>query len=225
VVTLDAGGTLVHPHPSVGEVYGEVLGDHGFWVDAAVLEERFRAIFSRQRVVARERVDDQIEKEFWRGIVQEALESVCPPEKLPEVFEDLFVAFASPERWRMEDDAIPAMRRLRSRGYELAILSNADSRFRHILTAKGFPELTSAIFISSEMGFEKPDVRIFRHVEEVFGHSPDQFVHIGDSPPHDAEGAISAGWHYFLVGENGFDGYLSIPRLSELPSLLPGVKV
>ena len=58
------------------------------------------------------------------------------------------------------------------------------------------------IFISSEMGCEKPDLEIFRQVEAATGKKPVEILHLGDSHSRDFLGARNAGWSAFLYGEH-----------------------
>lgn len=215
LVTFDAGGTLIFPHPSVGEVYAEVLGDHGFSFDPQVLEERFRAVFKRLTSTPRVGPGALDDKALWRTAVRETLGKACPPEPaFARVFEDLYQTFASARRWRLNAHLPEVLYRLRERGYRLAILSNADARFRQVFAEMGLAELFEAMFISGELGFEKPDVRIFRHVEQATGVPAAAILHVGDSPAHDQAGAEAAGWSCFLVRPGD-------PTLADLPLLSP----
>ena len=41
----------------------------------------------------------------------------------------------------------------------------------------------------AEVGFEKPDVRIFEHACRVLDTKPSEIAHVGDEPDADANGA------------------------------------
>ena len=73
------------------------------------------------------------------------------------------------------------LKTLRDRGYELAVLSNNDSRLRTVLADLQIDQVFHHLFISSEMGCEKPDPEIFRKVETVTGKKPAEILHLGDS--------------------------------------------
>ena len=199
-VTLDVGGTLLFPYPSVGEVYAEVMADQGIEVAREQLEERFRKMFALTRVGPRAVVDDATEREFWRGLVREVIGDFCTEDGFEALFQDLYDAFAHPDRWRIAGDAVATIKELTRRGYRLAVLSNADSRLRHVLEVRGITGLMEQVFISAEVGFEKPDPRIFRHVEQVLRVEPFQVAHVGDSQFHDGDGARAAGWSPFVLG-------------------------
>ena len=66
------------------------------------------------------------------------------------------------------------------------------------------------------MGVEKPDLRIFRKVEEAFGKKPSDFLHLGDSYSRDFEGARQAGWDALLFGKHDKDK----PQITAIPQLI-----
>jgi REG-2-like HAD superfamily hydrolase len=217
-VTLDAGGTLIFPNPSVGEVYADVLAEFGIEASPEDLELRFLDRFKAERGQPRKVINDQVEREFWRAIVKDVLEPICPRNKIDDVFEAMYDTFASPDRWRLAEDVIRTITGLKLRNYQVAILSNADSRFRKVLEGLGCASIVDQLFISSEIGYEKPDERIFRFVEARMELRPTELLHVGDSYVHDYSGAVNAGWKGLLIGlEQGNEHHLA--NLEELLDL------
>lgn len=220
IVSLDAGGTLLFPHPSVGEVYAEVLRKYGVTLSPAAIERRFRERFAALRDGPREKVDDPAEKEFWKELVAAVLSPECPPERFPLVFEQLYETFAEGRRWRIAEGARELLEWLRSKGFRVVLLSNADSRLRNVLDQKGLSDAFDGIFISAEVGYEKPDLRLFRAVEDRMGATGAAFLHVGDSVYHDLQGAVAAGWQAIHLGEEFSPGDGRIAQLSDLRKLL-----
>ena len=70
-VFFDAGGTLLRPYPSVGEIYQTVASRHGCQVDKDVIEKKFRKIWIRRNGLAdlSSHSDEKVERELWRSIV------------------------------------------------------------------------------------------------------------------------------------------------------------
>ena len=227
LITFDIGGTLMNPHPSVGEVYREVLARHVIDSSPALLEGRFKEAFRKGNGIRGGRINDESERAFWRMIVGQTIREHCPKEKIEEVFDELYATFASPGRWRLKRDALPTLRALRDRGYILAILSNADSRMHRVISELGIGKYLHGVYLSTDIGFGKPDIRAFRHVEKAIGVSPEEIAHIGDSHYHDGEGAGKAGWCAYIV-ETGRtwerESYETIPSLDHLLGLFPGRK-
>ncbi len=212
-ITFDAGWTLIYPHPSVGEIYADGLARHGGHADPDVLNERFREVYREIAGQHRDDISPEAERRIWRRIVESTLARDCPAEKLDTVFNDIYNRFATAECWRIFDGACETVQALKSRGYPVYLLSNADPRFRSVFQDLGIDRLFQAMFISSEIGFEKPHPGIFEHVENTTGHRPGELLHIGDSDFHDG-GARTRGWSVCILGQE-------IDCLNDLLDLLP----
>ncbi|WP_028559375.1 HAD family hydrolase [Paenibacillus pinihumi] len=60
-------------------------------------------------------------------------------------------------------------------------------------------------FVSGVVGWDKPDVRIFSHVNERTGTVPANSVYIGDSWRNDVIGALEAGWRVIWFNHRGVE--------------------
>jgi len=199
VITVDAAGTLMRPWPSVGAVYGKTARGFGLPVKDEEVDERFYEIFGK--VQKDRKITSGGEKDFWRQVVLAVFEPQAGKRNIEPLFEELWDLFARGEHWRLAEGAKDVLGELKERGYRLAVLSNNDSRLHKVLEDLAIGSLFEKIFISSEMGVEKPDLRIFRKVEEAFGKKPSNFLHLGDSHSRDFEGARQAGWDALLFGK------------------------
>jgi len=195
-ITFDAAGTLIEPHPSVGEVYAEELAKLGYTLEPETLENRFRASF---KALKRDQPKAVLDREGWRKIVAGTLRELTPEGDFDRQFEALWNAFALPERWRVLPRVEPTLASLHPR-LPLYVLSNNDSRLRGILDGLGLGQHFEDVFISAELGVEKPDPAIFRLAQERIGAAAGAILHVGDSPMEDAHGALNAGWQAALVG-------------------------
>jgi putative hydrolase of the HAD superfamily len=218
-VTFDVGGTLLFPHPSVGEVYATTMARHGMIREPAEVELAFRAAWQRLAAIAQPKDSEERQHAFWRAIVRE---SVSDPELNEEAFEALFAElweeFSGGQRWRLAEGAQETLSELCRRGYRLAALSNWDARLHRTLQETGLmPPLECAI-ISSEAGAAKPHPEIFRWAERRLGLKPEQLLHVGDETVADREGASRAGWSGLVVKPRTGD----LASLDALLRLLPG---
>lgn len=59
------------------------------------------------------------------------------------------------------------------------------------------------VVVAGDVGVSKPDVKIFRIVEERLGLSPSDMWMVGDSYKHDIRGALDAGWHAVWLNRRG----------------------
>ncbi|MHB8261232.1 MAG: YjjG family noncanonical pyrimidine nucleotidase [Bacteroidia bacterium] len=79
--------------------------------------------------------------------------------------------------------------------YKLHILSNGFKEVQHIkLHQSGIKEHFNHIFISEEMGFQKPDKAIFMAAQTKAKANANNCIMIGDDFTNDIEGALNAGW-------------------------------
>ncbi|WP_414840922.1 HAD family hydrolase [Enterococcus saccharolyticus] len=75
---------------------------------------------------------------------------------------------------------------------------------------KWIPE--NQIFISSQVGIAKPDVRLFRHVEQAMSLVPEETTYIGDSYANDIVGAKDAGWQAIWLNRRQHPATEMTPR-------------
>ena len=223
-VVFDVGGTLLTPHPSVGAVYAEILSRHGIELEDAIIEQRFIAAFRQLRNRSRTVINESTERAFWREIVALSIAPECPENLREAVFDKLFIEFASARRWRPLPGAVEILAALSARDDRpLAILSNWDARLHRVLAELDWTRYFKEVFISSEIGAEKPDPRAFQLVERALNLPSEALLHIGDSFAQDYRAARAAGWQAVLVGSPPPEHHattLSVPTLHELSNLL-----
>lgn len=90
--------------------------------------------------------------------------------------------------------ALDTCRALRERGVPLALVTNGGSRTqRRKIEVLGIGPLFQTILVSGEVGFAKPDKRLFELALESLGTWAAETVHVGDRLLDDVEGAARAG--------------------------------
>jgi putative hydrolase of the HAD superfamily len=145
------------------------------------------------------RPDD--DKGWWRDLVNRVLDEVAPG--LGELdrdafFEGAYGHFAEPGVWDLYPETIEVLDALHGR-FELAVISNFDGRLRMILEHLGVTKFFAHLFISSELGADKPDPAIYRRALQLSGIQPDEALHVGDDPERDWKGATAAGLSIFRL--------------------------
>ncbi len=92
-------------------------------------------------------------------------------------------------------EAVAVLRRLRSLGVRVGVLTNGPSDFqRRKLAVTGLADEVDAIAISGEIGFVKPEAGAFASVLGLLGSRAGETAMIGDSLANDVEGALAAGF-------------------------------
>uniref|UniRef100_A0A7C2PEW0 HAD family hydrolase n=1 Tax=candidate division WOR-3 bacterium TaxID=2052148 RepID=A0A7C2PEW0_UNCW3 len=91
-------------------------------------------------------------------------------------------------------DAVETLFKLKSLGFRLAIISNIDNEIiEPVLKKLGIYDIFEVIVTSEELGFGKPNIKIFEETLKRLGISSKDAIFIGDSYTNDVEGAKKAG--------------------------------
>src|SRR5438552_585754 len=141
------------------------------------------------------------DKGWWRALVDLVLDQVTP--SLSELdrdnfFEIAYEHFAEAGVWELYPEVVDVLEKLRPR-FPLAVISNFDGRLRFILEQLGISKYFSHVFISSELGADKPDPEIFRRALKFMDLSANEVVHVGDDPERDWKASAAAGLSIFRL--------------------------
>ncbi|HEX3719247.1 MAG TPA: HAD-IA family hydrolase [Verrucomicrobiae bacterium] len=207
-VTFDVGGTLLEPWPSVGHVYAEIAAKHGVHVPAEKLDRQFAAAWKAKKNFGYSAAE-------WSDLVIQTFDGLAPPPS-EALFSDLYSHFASATPWRIFDDVLPCLQRLKRRGLKLGVISNWDERLRPLLHALELDEYFDVVIVSSETGRHKPDAGIFDAATASLGVSAETILHVGDSATEDFEGARQSGFRSLLLRREGTGGPGTISSLDRL---------
>ena len=201
-IFFDGAGTLIHLPRSVGFHYALVGQRVGLSLDAAALDEAFAACWEQapsRPAIEGPREDD--DKGWWLGLVNQVIDRVAPDTKdldRDAFFEVAYSHFAEAGVWELYPDAIEVLEALRPR-FDLAVVSNFDGRLRMILEHLGVSKYFSHVFLSSELGADKPDPLIYSRALKLSRLAPDEVMHAGDDPVRDWQGAEAAGLSVFRL--------------------------
>ncbi len=87
-------------------------------------------------------------------------------------FDELFAYFARADAWLLYPEVLETLAALKQRGLILAVISNFDSRLVRILDGLNVGASFEHIFVSSAVGYAKPEARIFDIALARFGLTP-----------------------------------------------------
>lgn len=100
---------------------------------------------------------------------------------------------ASTRRFAVFPDVLPTLRALRAT-HRLGLVTDAQRLFLEPeLRAAGLEELFDVVVVSGDLGYRKPDPRMFAAALAALGARPEEAVHVGDSLARDVGGAQAAG--------------------------------
>ena len=201
-ISFDAVGTLFYLTKTVGDHYAYVGREVGLDFDAKELERVFHAAW--KKVPQRAAIDGPRENDdrgWWRKLVDVVLDQIAP--SLSEFdrdnfFEIAYEHFAEPGVWELYPEVPEVLEKLRP-PFQLAVISNFDGRLRFILQHLGISKFFTHIFVSSEVGADKPDPEIYRRALKFIDLKPNEVLHVGDDPERDWEAASAAGLSIFRL--------------------------
>ncbi len=211
-VTFDAGGTLLEPWPSVGQVYADAIREAGFGeLDPATLDQGFHRVWI-------ERQGFDYTRAAWAVLVARALAGLTPAGDDPRLFSAVWERFAQPAAWRLFPEVTPCLQALQAAGIRCAVVSNWDERLGPLLGAIGLARYFEFILPSVEAAAPKPDPRIFQQAARRFVLPPASILHVGDRRGEDVDGARAAGLQALRVGMPPNEAApAAISTLAELP--------
>ncbi len=193
-VFFDAGGTLLYPHPSVGEVYARVAAEHGVKTQPELLNQIFREVWDQKDGLSMAAFsDEKSEKKWWREIVREVFSRVEKFDDFEVFFDDLYDQFASPQTWQLFDETHSVLEHFKSRGYVVGMISNWDRRLLKLCDAFDITKYFDFMLISALYGKAKPHRDIFSEALRLSGVQANEALHVGDSLEDDVQGALASG--------------------------------
>lgn len=201
-IFFDAVGTLFHLTRSVGEHYALVGEELGLKLDGRKLDHAFFAAW--KKMPPRAAIDgprENDDKGWWRELVDLVLNDVAP--SLSEMdrdnfFEIAYEHFAEAGVWKAYPEVVEVLDNLQPR-FQLAVVSNFDGRLRMIIEHLGISKFFKHVFVSSEIGADKPDPEIFRRALKFIDLAPNEVLHAGDDPERDWRAATAAGLSIFQL--------------------------
>jgi HAD superfamily hydrolase (TIGR01509 family) len=187
-VTLDAFGTLVTLADPVPELV-ESLRERGLELPADRVAEAFAAEGDYYRPRSLEGRDEEsltrLRVECTRVFLETAGVDLDPAE-----FVDTYIGAL---RFELLPGAANAVKSLRQRGLEVAVVGNWDLTLPEHLAQLGVTDLP--VVTSAAAGAAKPDPAPFWIALEALGVQAERALHIGDSGA-DELGAKAAGMHF-----------------------------
>jgi len=201
-IFFDAAGTLIRLTKSVGAHYALVAERQGLTLDPEQLTVAFAAVWREMPIrpaTGEPRQDD--DKGWWRDLVERLLNRVSPqidPFDRDAFFEAAYEHFAEAGVWELYPEVRDVLEAL-SPDYELAVISNFDGRLRTILKHLMISKYFRHVFLSSELGADKPDPLIYQRALQISGFAPNEALHVGDDPERDWAAASAADLDVFRL--------------------------
>jgi len=111
------------------------------------------------------------------------------------------------ESYRIFEDSVDVLSRLRERGLKLGLISNNWSADLHqkLLRKYDLERFFNAIVVSCKLGIRKPHKGIFQHCLATLGIRNEASIFVGDDPIHDVQGAKNAGMKCIWIKRKDYE--------------------
>jgi len=201
-IVFDVGGTLIYPADPVGETYARLACAHGVKLPPEATTTAFREAMKSFSPRPKGTIPcDGNDRAWWKQVVLRSMpeSAFAEPAAFETFFEEVYLYFAKPEAWGIYPEALEVLEALRDYNVDLVVLSNWDARLHTVLDGSGLGGYLPQRFISAELGWEKPDPAIYRHVAEILRLPQTALLSVGDDPRNDVEGPRKAGWQAMQI--------------------------
>jgi HAD superfamily hydrolase (TIGR01549 family) len=119
----------------------------------------------------------------------------------------------------MYEESIPLLRKLKSDGLRLGLISNAPAETIGTVIQLGLDKYLDPLVISGIVGHAKPSPEIFRHAMSLASVNPAESMHVGDLYDADVVGARNAGMLAVLVDRDNHLPDADCPRVERLDEI------
>ena len=175
------------------------MKSEGLFADQQEIKRRFTLAFRNETTLARSQgklaygQTQEDSREFWWSVFSQSVGEIGQPlSGVERAFESARHWFTRASAWAIDPNAVELLKECGKENIPVIAVSNWDLHLRPLLTECGLASLFAHLVISAEVGFEKPDPRIY---EEAFGLYPslpkDRFCMVGNDLTNDYERPIS----------------------------------
>jgi putative hydrolase of the HAD superfamily len=222
-VFFDVDFTLIYPGPTFrGDGYERFGRRYGMTLDSGRFQAAIRAASSVLDAAQDHSYDPEIFVNYARRIIEEMGGS---GPRLDECAAEVYREWAGCQHFHLYDDVAPVLHWLAGRGLKIGLISNSHRCLASFQAHFELGGVVSAAVSSSEHGFMKPHPSIFHAALTLVGVEPGHSLMVGDSVPHDIDGARRIGMRGVLVHRSPGPAPVTdvpvISSLTELPALLP----
>lgn len=199
-VFFDVDFTLIHPGPAFqGHGYQTFCARHGVRVDPRLFEA---SVATASALLHTEGgpYDPSIFIEYTCRII-EGMGGSGPG--VEAASHDIYAEWAVCHHFTLYEEVPEVLRALHGEGYRIGLISNTQRSLTSFERHFALEGLFSAAVSSSEHGFMKPHPSIFAEALRRAGVEASEAVMVGDSVPHDIDGARRLGMRGVLVARSG----------------------
>jgi len=200
---FDVNGTLtdIHTdewHEDIYRILANLLSYQGIALGPHELKDAYFQIMKEQRAASGERYPEFDAVGIFREIMARhatELTRRLPPEKLEQLPLFLAETYRAASRFRLQlyNGVADTIRQLRL-NYHLAIISDGQSAYAvPELNAVGLFDTFDPVIISGDLGYRKPDPRLFENALKHMQMGPSEVLYVCNDMDRDVYGAQRVG--------------------------------
>ena len=219
-VFFDVDFTLIHPGRTFqGPGYADFCARHGVTVDPERFMDAVRAASSTLHAEG-SAYDPAVFIDYTCRII-EAMGGSGPG--VVGAAKDLYDAWPACEHFTLYEEVPDVLRELRDAGYTIGLITNTQRSLTEFERHFELDGLFSFAISSFDHGFMKPHPSIFEEGLRRAGVAAAEAVMVGDSVPHDIQGALRLGMRGVLVARSGLSSGAppEVPVIQSLRELRP----
>ena len=222
-VFFDVDFTLIYPGPTFqGEGYQRFCARYSIEVDPL----RFNDAVLGASEILNEQQDHVYDPDIFIRYTRRIIEGMGGSgPRLNACAMEIYDEWAACQHFILYDDVTPVLKELAARDVKVGLISNSHRSMASFQQHFELHGLIAAAISSSEHGYLKPHPSIFESALQLLGVSASESVMVGDSVPHDIEGAMRVGMRGILVHRSAAEAVAPpdvpvIRSLTELKSCL-----
>lgn len=196
-VIFDVDFTLIYPGPTFQAGGYQAFGArYGLSCDPALFEAAVRSAGRLLEGPDAEVYDDEIHVKYTRHILEQM---GGRGEQLDACAREMYAQWAACHHFELYEDVPQALRALAGAGVRLGLVSNSNRCLETFQAHFALDGLISATVSSADHGMMKPHPSIFLAALRLLGVEPADALMVGDSVPHDVDGALGVGMRAALL--------------------------
>ncbi len=200
-VFFDVDFTLIHPGPAFqGHGYQKFCARYGLEVDPALFDRSVAAAAAVLRADEGGPYDPSVFLEYTCSII-EGMGGRGP--HVEDASRDIYSEWALCHHFTLYEEVPEVLRDLHHSGYMIGLISNTQRSLTSFEQHFALEGLFSVAMSSADHGFMKPHPSIFEEALRRAGVAAAEAVMVGDSVPHDIEGARRLGIRGILIARSG----------------------
>jgi putative hydrolase of the HAD superfamily len=206
-VCFDFFNTLALFNPSREDFYSDTARKFGLNVTPQAIGEALPdadAYWRSENFKSPIREREEKEKyPIYTKYAQGILKGAQPPATPQQALEILSAAFAIGFKFVSFDDALPALKAVKSKGLKAGLVSNIGQEIESYCKELGFEPYLDFKVTSFEVGYDKPHPEIFMCALEKAGVTAAEAVFVGDQYDQDIIGSRNVGMKPIMIDRKG----------------------